>query len=72
MVKQSYKLSSDPEKWVDKLFSYGHGQWNYLFTDSYDNPQDRESKLEITYAGQLAYEDDKLDFIRRGYTHKDE
>jgi len=72
MAKESHELSSDPEKWVDKLFLYGHGQWNYLFTDSYDDPQGRASKLEITYAGQLTYEDDKLDFIRREYTHKDE
>jgi len=72
MAKQSHKLSSDPEKWVDKLFLYGHGQWNYLLTDSYDDPEARDSKLEITYVGQLAYEDDELDFIQREYIHKDE
>jgi len=62
---------SDSEKGAYKLFLYGQGQWNYLLTDSYDDPQSRDSKLEITYAGELTDEDDGLDFIRREYIHKD-
>lgn len=71
MAKERHALPSDPEKWVDKLFLYGHGQWNYLLTDSYDDPEASDSKLEITYAGELTDENEGLDFIRREYIHKD-
>ncbi|MCS4226600.1 hypothetical protein [Sphingobacterium sp. BIGb0165] len=71
VAKTTEALPSDPEKRIDKLFLYDHGQWNYLLTDSYDDPQPRDSKLEITYAGELT-EDEGVDFIRREYIHKDQ
>jgi len=69
MAKERHALSSDPEKWEDKLFLYGNGQRNDLLTDSYDDPQGRDSESEITYLGELI-EDNELDFIRREYIHK--